>query len=362
MNIKTIYKNIDKEIKQNLNKLIDYKKWNIYRDEFNNKVEDKCSKIINARCLTTNSGSSSLEMCLKVLNIKKGDEVIIPSFTFIATAQAILEVGATPVICKTNKDTFNLDVKEVKKCVTKKTKAIIFVHLFGNPTGIKEVNNYCKKNNIFLVEDCAQAFGAKYKNRSVGTFGECSAFSFNSCKHISCGDGGLFVTKSKKIYRLAKAIRHAGLIQNYQGEFISKYVGGKNLLTEFQAAILLPQLKNWDKLLKNRKINAENAINNLKKYDFIKLQNIKKDYYSSYQRIVFLVKNKKQAENLLEKNKFLERIYPLPLIKEPIIKKLGKFNESTKKESIDFWNKHIGFTYNPFTDYRRFSKNLKIKE
>ncbi len=362
MNIINVFNQIDLDIKKNLNKLIDNKKWNIYRDEFNNKVQSKCESLIGAKCLTINSGSSALEMCIKALNIKERDEVIIPSFTFIATAQAILNVGATPVLCKTNPNTFNLDVIELKKCVTKKTKAIIFVHLFGNPSGIKEVSDFCKSNKIYLIEDCAQAFGAKYKKKSVGTFGDCSAFSFNSCKHISCGDGGLFVTSSKKVYDYAKAIRHAGLVQNKDRVFVSEFIGGKNLMTEFQAAVLLPQLKYFTLLLEDRINNGNKIINKLTKYKYIKVQKTAPSYTSAYQRIVFLVNNKVQAIELLKKNPFLERIYPLPLIEEPIIKKLGKFDASTKQDATDFWNKHIGFTFMPFIDYSDFTKKFKINE
>ena len=362
MNITNIFKKIDIEIKSNLNSLVDSKKWNIYHDVFNNQVEKKCSQIIGAKCLTTNSGSSSLEMCVKVLDLKKGDEVIIPSFTFIATAQAILNVGAIPVLGPTDKDTFNLDINNLQKYVTKKTKAIIFVHLFGNPSGIKEISIFCKKNNIKLIEDCAQAFGAKYKTKSVGTYGDCAAFSFNSCKHVSSGDGGLFVTKSSELFESAKAMRHAGLIPNKKGIYVSKFIGGKNLLTEFQAAILLPQLKYWNELLLDRIKNGKAAINKLSKYNFIKLQKTNLNYVNSYQRIVFLVNNKEQAINLLNKNSFLERIYPIPLIEEPIIKQLGKFDKNTEKQAIEFWNKHIGFTFMPFTDYSEFIKKLKITE
>ena len=353
-----VFKQIDNEMKANFLKLVDNKNWNIYRGEFVNKVEKKIEKLIGAQALTTNSGSSSLEMCLRALGITKGDQVIIPSFTFVATAQAILSLGGVPVLAQTDQ-TFNLNSANIQRCLTQKTKAVIFVHLFGNPSNIDEVQKFCQRKNLFLIEDCAQAFGAKLGQRSVGTFGQCSAFSFNSCKHISSGEGGLVVSKNKQVFKKLEAIRHAGLIKKGK-QFVSAYIGGKNLMTEFQAAAILPQLDKWPILFKNRQEIARKFLSILKESKIFDLQQSEPRAIHSFQRIVFLAKDYQTAQKILAKNNFLKRIYPLPLVKEPIIVKQARFSRKTKRKALDFWDRHLGFTFLPFTDYAQFIKNLKI--
>jgi perosamine synthetase len=355
-----VFQQINNEMKANLLKLVDNKNWNIYRGEFVNKVEKKIEQLIGAPALTTNSGSSSLEMCLRALGITTGDQVIIPSFTFVATAQAILALGGVPVLAQTDDRTFNLNAANIQKCLTPKTKAVIFVHLFGNPSNILEVQKFCQRKNLFLVEDCAQGFGAKLGQRSAGTFGHCSAFSFNSCKHISSGEGGLVVSKNRHVFKKLEAIRHAGLVKRGQ-QFVSAYIGGKNLMTEFQAAAILPQLNKWPILFKNRLEIARKFLTILKESKIFTLQQIEPRAIHSFQRIVFLAQDYQTAQKILANNHYLERIYPLPLIKEPIIMQQAKFSQETKRKALDFWNRHLGFTFLPFTDYSQFINNLKIK-
>jgi len=359
--MKELFAQINNSMKENLSKLVDSKEWNVYRGKYVNAVEEECGKILGAMVLTTNSGSSSLELCLRTLEINEGDEVIIPSFTFVATAQAIMSVGATPVLCRTDPDTFNLSYADVEKKINKKTKAIIFVHLFGNPSGVEEISKICKKNKIYLVEDCAQGFGAKIGGKSVGTFGDCAAFSFNSCKHLSCGDGGAFVTTSKALYLKCKGIRHAGLLQNKKGEYVAELVGGKNLMTEFQAAVLLPQLEKWNELFNERE-KVGSIIRNKLIHEKYCVQKSVSGAVHSYQRIVFLAKNKRYAQKLFVKNKFLEKIYERPLCLEPIIIKKAKIDSETKKEAIEFWERHLGITLQPFTDYLTFAENFKVEK
>jgi perosamine synthetase len=357
-----LFAKIDSSIKRNLIKLVDNKNWNIYRGEFVNKVERECYKFFNVRALTVNSGSSALELCLRALKIKSGDEIIMPSFTFVATAQAVLLVGATPVLCETDEDTFNLSVENIKKVITKKTKGIIFVHLFGNPSNIDSVLTLCKKKNLYLIEDCAQSFGASVFGKSVGTFGDCGAFSFNSCKHISCGEGGLFISKNKNIYERARMIRHAGMKQNKKHIFVSEIVGGKSLMTELQAAVILPQLEKWNLLFEKRQKDAKLFLSHVSNVPEFKIQKVLPGAKHAYQRIVFLAKDYKQTIRLMEKNKFLERIYPVPLVNEPIIRREAVFDNITKKKALDFWQRHIGFTFMPFVDYSSFIKGLNIKK
>ena len=128
---------------------------------------------------------------MAALGVKGGDEVIVPNFTFAAAINSILYVNAKPVIVDVDKDKWTIDINEIKKNITKKTKAIIAVHVYGNPCNLDELVMISKKKNIFLIEDCAEAIGSKYKNKYVGTFGDCGVFSFFANKTISTGEGGM---------------------------------------------------------------------------------------------------------------------------------------------------------------------------
>ncbi|MDD3083867.1 MAG: aminotransferase class I/II-fold pyridoxal phosphate-dependent enzyme [Candidatus ainarchaeum sp.] len=354
-----LFEKIDSEIKSNLNSLVDTKNWNTYRGVFANSIEKRLNNFFSAKSLLTNSGSSTIELCLRVLNIGRGDEVIIPSFTFVATAQAVLMVGATPVLCQTD-DSFNLSANELEKKINKKTRAVIFVHLFGNPTGIEEVKKICDKNGLYLVEDCAQGFGAAIGNKKAGTFGDCSAFSFNSCKHFSCGDGGLFLTKSEKLFIKAKGIRHAGLIEKNK-DFISYLIGGKNLMTEFQAAVLLPQIKRIDTIIDDRIKNGSMITNKLSQINGIQTQKCEKNATHVFQRIVFLAENQNKAKKIIANNELIERVYPRALSEEPIIKKFGLIDEKTRNIGLDFWKRHASITFLPFVDYKNFVNAFELK-
>jgi len=357
--MKDLFKKMDNEMKKNLNELIDTKEWNIYRGKFVNAVESECNNYFLAKTLTTNSGSSAIELCLRTLGIGPGDEVIVPSFTFVATAQAVLLVGATPVLCETDKSTFNLSAENVEKKITSKTKAVIFVHLFGNPTGIDSIKQVCSKKSVYLVEDCAQGFGAELNGTKAGTFGDCGAFSFNACKHISSGDGGLFITNNKDLFKIAKGIRHAGLLE-HNGIYTSHLIGGKNLMTEFQAAVLLPQLKNINQIMSNRIKNGKKIFDCLLK-DGITVQKYDPKAKHVFQRVVFLARNELDANKLIDNNKFLEKVYPLALSEEPIIKKMGKVDSLTREKGLDFWRRHVSFTFLPFIDYKEFTDKFELK-
>ena len=200
---------------------------------------------------TTPNGTAALELVLKSLNIKYGDEVILPSITFGATANSIINVGAKPVFVDVDIENFNINIDEIKTNINSKTKAIIIVHLYGNPVAIDLIQDLCKKNNIYLIEDAAEALGTKYKNRYCGTFGDAAIFSFYANKLITTGEGGAAVLKSDEHFSKALSIKNHGMDKNRK--YWHNHVGSNYRLTNIQAALGLAQMEKIDFFLESRK-------------------------------------------------------------------------------------------------------------
>jgi len=201
-------------------------------------------------CVGTGNGLDALMLALKALDIKEGDEVIVPSNTYIATALAVTYVGARPVFAEPDIRTFNIDPGEIEKNITDKTKAIMPVHLYGQPCDMEPIMKIAKKHNLYIIEDCAQAHGAVYKGKKTGTFGDAAGFSFYPGKNLGAlGDAGATVTNNKIIADKIRALGNYG--SDYKYHHI--YKGNNSRLDEMQAAFLSAKLPNLDKM------NAERA-------------------------------------------------------------------------------------------------------
>ena len=208
------------------------------------QFEKDFAKFIGAEhCVAFNSGTSALHVAMLLLNIGRGDEVITTPCTFVATSWAISYVGATPVYVDVEDATFNLDPKLVEKAITPRTKAIMPVHLYGQPFDIDPILAICKKHNLPLVEDTAQAHGAKYKGKVVGTFGEMSCFSFYPGKNLgAAGEGGALVTNNAAFAARARSLReHGSTVRYYHDE-----VGFNYRMEGIQGAVLGVKLKHLD--------------------------------------------------------------------------------------------------------------------
>ncbi len=207
-------------------------------------LEQEIAAYNNVRhAISLASGTDALHLSLRALGIKPGDEVITTPFTFIAAAEAIVYVGATPVFADIDSDSLNIDPAAIQARITSKTKAIIPVHLFGRPANMTEIMELARENDLFVVEDCAQAFGAKYKNSFAGTFGNTGCFSFYPSKNLGAfGDGGIVITNNTDVYNTIKMLRNHGSSASYTHSFI----GYNSRLDEIQAAILRLKLKHID--------------------------------------------------------------------------------------------------------------------
>lgn len=209
--------------------------------------EKNFADFCNAKyCVGVSSGTSAIFLALKSLGICEGDEVITTSLTFTATAEAIVHCGAKPIFVDIDKETMQIDVSKIEKLINEKTKAIIAVHLYGIPAELDGLLKICSKNKLFLIEDCAQAHGAIYKGRKVGTFGNVGCFSFMPAKNIGAyGDAGCIITNNEIIYEKVKLLRDHGRKTKYA--HIS--VGYCDRLDNMQAAVLnikLKHLNNWN--------------------------------------------------------------------------------------------------------------------
>jgi dTDP-4-amino-4,6-dideoxygalactose transaminase len=199
------------------------------------------------------SGTDALHLALRAAGIGPGDEVITTSFTFIATAEAIAYVGARPVFVDIDPATFNIDIELVEAALTERTRAILPVHLFGQPAHLAPLAEICRRNDLCLIEDCAQSFGASYQGRMTGTWGNLGCFSFFPSKNLGCfGDGGMIVTDDDQLAGRVRLLRNHGSRERYHHTVI----GYNSRLDELQAAVLRVKLKHLDGFNRARRLNA----------------------------------------------------------------------------------------------------------
>jgi len=238
--------------------------WNLEK-EFANYVGSK-------HALAVTSGTTALLTALWALNIGPGDEVIVPGYTFIASITSIIFARAIPILGEIDK-TLTLNPEDVAQKITPHTKAIMLVHMLGNPGHLDEISKIAKENNLILIEDCAQAFGATYKGKSVGTFGKMGAFSLNVYKTITAGDGGMVVTDDENLYKRAFAIHDQGHLPLRQGvEQGKRTVLGLNFrMNELTAAVARTQLKKTSYIkekLHQNKVYLKQRLSKIKEIKF----------------------------------------------------------------------------------------------
>ena len=214
------------------------------------QLEGEIAKYIGVKyAVGVGSGTDALVLALTALGIGQEDEVITTPFTFIATSEAIVRVGAKPVFCDIEYGTLNIDPSLLEKAITSRTKAIIPVHLYGLPCNMDEILNIAQKYNLKIIEDCAQSFGAEYKNKKVGSLGKCGCFSFFPAKNLGCfGDGGMVVTNDENTAQQLRMLRNHGSETKY---YYSLH-GFNSRLDTLQAAILRVKLRYIDKWIEEK--------------------------------------------------------------------------------------------------------------
>ena len=240
--------------------LLKLKKYNHFSS--NGKFTKQCEQWLrdNIKCkeaLLVHSCTAALEMCAILLNIKKDDEVIMPSYTFVSTANAFVLRGGTPVFVDIDSETLNIDPNKIEKVITKKTKAIVVVHYAGISCDMDPILNIAKKYKLYVIEDAAQAILSSYKGRPLGSIGDLATLSFHESKNIHCGEGGALLINNKKFLRRAKIIRDKGTNRDdFNNNIVKKYtwidLGSSYGLSEINAAFLYGQLKQAKKIITKR--------------------------------------------------------------------------------------------------------------
>lgn len=229
--------------------------WISSQGEYVSKFEEGFSQYCGVLYgVSTSSGTSALHLALATLGLKPGDEVIIPSFTMIATANSVAYTGATPVLVDSEPDYWNIDVGRIEEKITERTKVIMPVHTYGHPCDMDAIIDLAHDHGLYVVEDAAEAHGAEYKGRRVGGLGDMACFSFYANKIITTGEGGMIVTNNEELAKKAATLRAHAFSEDRH--FWHKYVGFNYRLSSLQAAVGMAQLEKIDEYVSIRRRNA----------------------------------------------------------------------------------------------------------
>lgn len=283
-------------------------------NECTKKFEKKFRSITKAKyAIAINNWTMGLFCCLKALKIGKNDEVIVPDITFIASANAVILAGAKVVLCNVDPETLNISTSSIEKMITKRTKAIMPVHLYGNSCNMTKILQIAKKYKLKIIEDAAQGLGVFHKKKHVGTIGDVGGFSFYGNKLITTGEGGMIITNNKKIYDEIQQLKNHG--RKVKGKFIHEKIGYNFMFTDIQAAIGLAQINKLKKII-NKKLKIYKYYkSNIRKNEKIKY--IKKlDKTSSvYWFTNIITKQALKLKKFLSKKNIESRncFYPLSL-------------------------------------------------
>lgn len=291
--------------------------WFILGKEVESFEEEFSSFLGSKYCIGVGNGLEALQISLMVLGIGVGDEVITTPLSAVATTLAILAVGATPVFVDTTSQGL-IDADLIPEAITKRTKAILPVHLFGQSVDLAKIKNICKKNKLLLIEDACQAHGSTYQNKQLGTFGDLGCFSFYPTKNLGAfGDGGAIVTDNPNLAKLCREIRDYG----QKGKYIHERYGLNSRLDEIQAAILRVKLKYLDKNNQIRRIIAQTYIENLNNISGIEILNTGLIKDNNYHLFVIKTKKRDMLQKYLLKCGIQTLIhYPIVIPKQPFLK------------------------------------------
>ena len=341
--------------KQVIEDVITSRNLSMFSGQYLRKTENKLSSIYSGRkSLLLNSGTAALHLAMKIQEIGPGDEVILPAITYIATALAIIHAGATPIFADIDPDNFTLDPLFCKKLISKKTKAIIFVHLFGVPGNIEQIAALCKENNIVLIEDCAQAFGSEIKQQKVGTFGDYACFSFFESKTISAGEGGALLLSNDNQLKLGRKYRHHGMdvVNNDRSVNV---IGYNYKPSEFESAIIYAQLSHYKEILLKREevvCHLKNQLN-----DFISFQKVANTEKPAIDKLCMILKNVSIRNDVKIASRYLNLFQYLkrPLYKEPIFKETFHLKCPVSEY---FCEHHLVLQISPYINHKNIASGI----
>ncbi len=308
VDLKTEYENLKNELNRAIQEVLESSSFILGPN--GEKLEEEISQYIGAaHALGVANGTDALLLSLEALNIGSGDEVITTPFTFFSTAEVIARVGATPVFVDIDPQTFNMNPELIEAAITKKTKAIIVVHLFGQPADMDAILNISRKQNLHVIEDACQSIGASFRGKKVGSFGDVGCFSFFPSKNLGAyGDGGMIVTNNDDLYRKLKLLRNHGSSERY----VHTHIGLNSRLDEIQAAILRVKFKRLDEWNNRRRELAEHYSAELAETVRVPVEaEDRKHVYHQY--CIETIQQEPLAQFLKQKGIATGIYYPIPL-------------------------------------------------
>lgn len=314
INLKIQHNSLEKELKEAFVKVLNSGRF-ILGEELEKFEEEFASYIGTKYAIGVGNGTDALTLSLRAIGIKEGNEVITTPFTFVATAEVIVNANATPVFVDIEKESYNIDVTKIERAITPKTKAIIPVHLYGQPAEMEEILKISKAYKLWVIEDAAQSVGACYKGKKTGNIGDIGCFSFFPTKNLSAlGDGGMITCNSEELAKKIKMLRVHGASKKYYHQF----PGYNSRLDALQAAFLRVKLKKIEEWNQKRREIAEIYSNALK--DLVKVPVVdKKDKtHVFHQYTIFTDKRDELRKYLQEKGIETSIHYPFPLHLQPI--------------------------------------------
>jgi perosamine synthetase len=271
--------------------------WISSKGKFVNQFESSFAEYVGVKhAATVSNGTVAIHLALLALGISEGDEVIVPTLTYIASVNAIAYTGATPVFVDSLPDTWQIDPADVERKITSKTKAVMAVHLYGHPCDMDSLVEICKKHNIFLIEDCAEAIGTMYKGKHVGTFGDISTFSFFGNKTITTGEGGMVVTNDETLHDRSVHFKGQGLAKHRQ--YWHDVIGYNYRMTNICAAIGLAQLENIEQVLSEKKRVADTYRSLLANTPVVFHDQVGENVYHSFWMCSILTSDAKERDAL----------------------------------------------------------------
>jgi len=286
------------------------------------KFEEEFAQACGAKYgVSCTSGTAALHLALATLGVGGGDEIIIPTFTMIATANAVTYTGAKPVLVDSEPNAWNINVKKIEEKITHRTKVIMPVHTYGHPADMDKILDIAKKYNLYVVEDAAEAHGSEYKGRKIGSIGDIACFSFYANKIITTGEGGMLTTNNKEMAKIARGLR--GHAFSEERHFWHNYIGFNYRMTNLQAAIGLAQMEKFDENVRRRIQNAKLYNSMLKKIKGITLPPQKKGVKNVYWMYSILVNDefgitRDELRKRLAKRGVETRTFFIPIHLQPI--------------------------------------------
>ena len=309
-----------------------------FENDFSNFIGHKYSVAVS-------SGTAALEIAIKSLKLKKGDEVIIPNFTIISNAIAVLKENLNIKLIDCNIKDWNMNISEVKKKITKKTKAIIATHIYNFPLRVDILKKICNKNKIILIEDAAEAIGQKLNNKLCGSFGDISIFSFYANKQITTGEGGMITTNNKKLFEKSKSLRN--LCFGKKDRFNHEDIGWNYRMTNLQASLGVSQLKRIRSIVHKRHLVGKEYFQRLKYNKNIYIPETSRNYAKNIYWVIAFVRTNKNLN--IDAKKMIKKLITYgiqtrpffwPMHKQKIFKEKYKINTSGNYKNSEYISKY----------------------